>query len=177
MRLSCLVVASILSVSASLVAQHSSGTASSTSFSGSSSSGASHFSGSPGSSVNFADSRNSSASHVDSTGAAASSASKSTKLSSKKEKSIESPARCGKEPCPVCPSGEFRGIGGACVAARNHPDCAVLAGRLREYEKEMRGVVYSGQDLIHRFLLEQYLNCSTTGVYAFNRTRIADTMP
>jgi len=144
MRLSGLVIVSILSVSATLLAQHtSSGTASSASFSGSSSAGASHssYSGGSGSSANSASSHNStsSASHVG-TAAAASSPSKSTKLSAgnananQEKKAVRSfwhpfrkpvqsaqfkrPVPCLKEPCPVCPPGESR-RGGACVVASN----------------------------------------------------------
>lgn len=145
MRLSGLVIVSILSVSPTLLAQHtSSGTASSASFSGSSSAGASHssYSGGSGSSANSASSHNSasSAAHVAGRGAAASSPSKSTKSSARnananqEKKAVRSfwhpfrkpvqsaqfkrRVRCLKEPCPVCPPGESR-RGGACVVASN----------------------------------------------------------
>lgn len=140
MRLSGLVVASILLVSATLLAQHSSGA-------GGSSSGASHssYSGGSNASVSSASSHNSSgsASHVASTGAGTSHPSPSTKLSSTKEnaapekkssrsflhpfrkpKPVQSaefkrPAPCLKGPCAVCPPGESRSGKGACMVASN----------------------------------------------------------
>jgi hypothetical protein len=94
MRLSCLVIAAILLVSATLFAQHTSGTSSSSSssagsFSGSSGSGASHGSYSDGSSSSArpvsSHNSSSSASHVASTGTAASHSSPSAKSPSTRQ--------------------------------------------------------------------------------------------
>ncbi len=149
MRLSGFVVASLLLVSTTLLAQHSSAGSGSSS-GGTSSSGVSHssYSGSS-SSVSSASSHNSSSSaaHSASRGTTASHTSKSNtpsnKLSSNREnaapekKSTRSflhpfrkptpvrtaefhgPIRCLKEPCAVCPPGESRNGKGACVAASN----------------------------------------------------------
>jgi len=143
MRLSSLVVAAILLVSANLLAQHSSAA-------GGSSSGGSH-SSSSGSSSSSASTHisSSSASHVASTGAAASHPSPSAKLPSGKinaapEKQgfrsfLRHPFRksapvqtaeykrrpCRKEPCAVCPPGESSN-GGACVLPSN----VCLAGQI-----------------------------------------------
>ena len=143
MRLSGLVVAAILFVSATLLAQHSSGA-------GGSSSGGSHSSSSGGSSSSSSASSHissSSASHVASTGAATSHLSPSTKLSSAKLPSAKVNAApekqgfrsflrhpfkksapvqtaefkrrpCRKEPCAVCPPGGSHN-GGACVVPSN----------------------------------------------------------
>ncbi len=142
MRLSGLVIATILLVSATLVlAQHTSG-------GGSSSGGSSHGGYSGGSSASSASSHTPSASgsHVGSTGAASShlsSPSKSPSIkanASPEEKSSRSflhpfrkpkpvataafkrPPSCLKGPCPVCPPGESRNGTGACgppVVANN----------------------------------------------------------
>ena len=148
MRLSGLVVAAILFVSATLLAQHSSGA-------GGSSSGGSHSSSSGGSSSSSSASSHissSSASHVASTGVATSHLSPSTKLSSAKLPSAKLPSAkvnaapekqgfrsflrhpfkksvpvqtaefkrrpCRKAPCAVCPPGESSN-GGACVLPSN----------------------------------------------------------
>ncbi len=138
MRLSGLVIATILLVSATLVlAQHASG-------GGSSSGGSSHsgYSGG-GSSASSTSSHtfNASASHVGSTGASASHTASFPKSSTAKasaapeKKSSRSvlhpfrkpvqtaefkrPAPCLKGRCPVCPPGESRNGTGACVPANN----------------------------------------------------------
>ena len=136
MRLSRLVVAAVLLVSATLLGQHTSGAGGSSS--GGSSSGASHSSYSGGSSSS-ASSHNSSssASHVASTGAAASRLSPSTKENAAPEKKgffsslrhpfrkpvrraeFRRPVRCLKEPCAVCPPGKSSNGKGACVLASN----------------------------------------------------------
>ncbi len=138
MRLSGLVIATILWVSASLLAQHSSA-------GGSSSGGSSHGGYSGGSSVSSASSHTSSASasHVGITSATSrqpSSFSKSPpangKPSPEKKSSrsflhlfrkpqpvqsagLKRPTPCLKGKCPVCPPGEARGGSGACVVANN----------------------------------------------------------
>jgi len=142
MRLSRLVVAAVLFVSATLLGQHTSGAGGSSS-GGSASSGGSHSSYSVGSSSS-ASSHNSSssASHVASTGAAASRLSPSAKLPSTKENAapekkgffsslrhpfrkpvqraeFRRPVRCLKEPCAVCPPGKSSNGKGACVLASN----------------------------------------------------------
>jgi len=136
MRLSGLVVAAILFVSATLLAQHSSGA-------GGSSSGGSHSSSSGGSSSS-ASSHNSSspASHVARTGTAASHSLPSAKLPSstvsaapekkgfraflrhpfKKSVPVQTAEfkrrPCRKEPCAVCPPGGSSN-GGACALPSN----------------------------------------------------------
>jgi hypothetical protein len=141
MRLSGLVIATILLVSAALLAQHSSG-------GGSSSGGSSHGGYSGGSSASSASSHTSiaSASHIGSTSAASrqpSSFSKSPPANEKaspekknsrsflhpfrKPQPVQSagfnrPAPCLKGKCPVCPPGESRRGTGACgppVVANN----------------------------------------------------------
>ena len=139
MRLSGLVVAAILFVSAALLAQHPSGASGS-------STGGSHSSSSGGSSSSSsASSHNSrsSASHVAGTGVAASHLPSSSKLPSAKVNAMPekqgfrsflrhpfkrpSPVQtaefkrppCRKEPCAVCPPGESRNGNGACVVASN----------------------------------------------------------
>jgi len=141
MRLSGLVVAAILFVSATLLAQHSSGA-------GGSSSGGSHSSSSGGSSSSASSHISSSpVSHVAGTGAAASHLSPSSKLPSTKLPSAKVNAApekqgfrsflrhpfkksapvqtaefkrrpCRKEPCAVCPPGESSN-GGACALPSN----------------------------------------------------------
>jgi hypothetical protein len=138
MRLSGLVVASILLVAATLLAQHSSG-------GGGSSSGSSHsgYSGGSSASVSSASSHGSvgSASRVVGT-SASSHQSPSSKVSStkanaapeKKESSFwhpfrkakpvqnagfKTPVLCLKGPCAVCPRGQSRNGNGACAVASN----------------------------------------------------------
>jgi hypothetical protein len=142
MRVSGLVLAAILLVSITLLAQHSSGGGGGSSHGGSSSSGSSHSSFAGGSSVS-GHSSGSSPSHAGSTGAASSHSSPASKLSSTKEivspekkssrsffhpfkkaKPVESaefkrPASCLKgRTCPVCPPGGSH-FGGACRVASN----------------------------------------------------------
>ncbi len=143
MRLSSLVVAAVLFVSATLLGQHTSGAGGSSS--GGSSSGASHssYSGGSSSSASSASSHrsSSSASHIASTGAAGSRLS-SSKLPSAKENAtpekkgffsslrhpfrkpvrraeFRRPRRCLREPCAVCPPGASSNGKGACVLASN----------------------------------------------------------
>jgi len=142
MRHSGLVVATILLVSATLLAQHSSGSGGS---SGGASSGGSHGGYSGGSSSSASTGghvSSSSASHVGSTGMASSrspvSSNVSSKVSPTKENvtpekkgffsALRHPFRkpvqkaefnrtCLKGPCPVCPPGESRNGRGACAAS------------------------------------------------------------
>jgi len=139
MRLSGLVIATILLVSVTLVAQHSSGGGAS---SGGSASVSSHSGGSTSSAGSMSSHTSSaSAAHVGSTSAAAHPSS-SSKLSGKgnaapEKKSSRSllhpfrkpqpvqtakfkrPAPCLKGRCPVCPPGESRSGSGVCAVATN----------------------------------------------------------
>lgn len=138
MRLSGSILVTLLSVSATLVAQHTSGTISSASFSEPSISGGSHsYSGGSASSSSSASSHSSSnyAPHSSGTNAMQSAAKPAT-LSSSKENAnqekrigrsfwhpfrtavVNGIARCVKEPCPACPLGESRSAG-ACVVTAN----------------------------------------------------------
>ena len=145
MRLSALVIVSVLLLSPTLIAQRTSSSGSSASSGGSSSSGASHssYSGGSSSSASSANSHNSSSSssHVASTGAASSRSLPSFKVASTRETAapekrsmrtfwhpfrkaqpvraeFRHPPRCLKQPCAVCPAGGSR-KGGACVVASN----------------------------------------------------------
>lgn len=145
MRLSVLVIVSILFVSSTLVAQHTLSSVSSASSGGPSGSAASHssYSGGSSSSARSASSHNSSssASHVASTGAASSRSLPSFKVSPTRENAIPEKhgartfwhpfrkprpvrtsefhrPRCLKQPCAVCPPGGSR-RSGACVVASN----------------------------------------------------------
>ena len=142
MRLSGSILVTLLSVSTTLFAQHTSGTISSASFSGPSISGGSYsYSGGSASSSSSASSHCSSnyAPHSSGTNATQSSAKPATLSPSKENANQEKrigrsfwhpfrkpveyaqfnrTARCVKEPCPVCPLGETRSAG-ACVLTAN----------------------------------------------------------
>jgi len=142
MRLSGSILVTLLSVSATLFAQHTSGTISSASFSGPSISGGSYsYSGVSASSSSSASSHSSSnyAPHSSGTNATQSSAKPATLSPSKENANQEKrigrsfwhpfrkpveyaqfnrTVRCVKEPCPVCPLGETRSAG-ACVLMAN----------------------------------------------------------
>lgn len=216
MRLSGLVIAAILLISATLLAQHSSGGG------GSSSGGSSHggYSGGSASSASSASSHASSASalHVSSTSAAGSHASSSSKLppgkgnAAPEKKSSRSffhpfrkpqpvqnvqfkrPVTCLKAPCPVCPSGQFRG-GNACGVATNacasgqswngfacgapyrFDDCGALAAQLEAERRHLQGQSDPGQALYYRLLLQQYQSClARSNSRAFGSAFLADSL-
>jgi hypothetical protein len=185
MRLSGLPVAAILLVSATLLAQHSSG--------GGSSSGGSHggYSGGSSSSASSGGSFSGSASHAASASASShqSSASKAsfTKANAapeEKGRSFWHPFRkpvqsaelkrvtpCFKGSCAICPRGQSRAGNGACVIASNvcsagqyyscggYNDCGALAQQLADQKLQMQSQRDFGQSLRYRLLQDQYDQC------------------
>jgi hypothetical protein len=168
MRLSGLVIATVLFVSATLLAQRGGGSSSG----GASSAGSSHASsgGSAGGSLGSTSARSSSSSSGR-TGPATSASNARThapESSAKPEKrSFFSSLWHKKEPpksvslarAQRCPKGSvFNGF--SCSSPYVFRDCSALANQLAAQQRHMQGQSDPGQALIYRLLREQYESCA-----------------
>jgi hypothetical protein len=182
MRLSGLVIATVLLVSATLLAQRGGGSSSggssggaSYSGGGSSSAGSSHASsgGSSGGSISSSSARSSGSASASSgrTGQATAGSNARThapESSAKPEKrSFFSSLWHKKEPpksvslarAQRCPKGSvFNGF--SCSSPYVFRDCSALANQLAAQQRHMQGQSDPGQALIYRLLREQYESCA-----------------